>query len=43
MEMSDNFGQITRFVFANVQRNPPLDEMLFEFHPPSGIDLIGDL
>lgn len=43
MEMSDNFGQITRFVFANVQRNPKLDAKLFEFHPPSGIDLIGDL
>lgn len=43
MEMTDNFGQITRFVFSNVQRNPALNDELFIFRPPSGIDLIGDL
>jgi outer membrane lipoprotein carrier protein len=42
MEMSDNFGQTTRFLFSNVQRNPGLDDKLFDFQPPSGIDLIGD-
>ncbi len=43
MEMSDNFGQITRFFFMNMQRNPVLDEALFDFTPPPQIDLIGDL
>lgn len=43
MEMSDNFGQTTRFVFTNMQRNPALDEGMFDFSPPPLIDLIGDL
>ncbi|MEN8179682.1 MAG: outer membrane lipoprotein chaperone LolA [Pseudomonadota bacterium] len=43
MEMSDNFGQTTRFVFTNMQRNPPLSEEMFDFIPPPQIDLIGDL
>ncbi len=43
MEMIDNFAQTTRFVFDNVQRNPALDEALFNFEPPPMIDLIGDL
>ncbi|MES9993797.1 MAG: outer membrane lipoprotein chaperone LolA [Candidatus Thiodiazotropha sp.] len=43
MEMTDNFGQITGFVFENMQRNPQLDAALFEFQPPPLVDLIGDL
>jgi outer membrane lipoprotein carrier protein len=43
MEMFDNFGQVTRFFFYNQQRNPVLDDELFEFEPPPLIDLIGDL
>ncbi|MBV2120622.1 MAG: outer membrane lipoprotein chaperone LolA [Candidatus Thiodiazotropha sp. (ex Ctena orbiculata)] len=43
MEMLDNFGQVTRFFFDDMQRNPPLDDALFEFEPPPLIDLIGDL
>jgi outer membrane lipoprotein carrier protein len=43
MEMADNFGQTTRFLFTNVQRNPALDDKLFDFTPPPAIDLIGDL
>ncbi|MEW8495471.1 MAG: outer membrane lipoprotein chaperone LolA [Candidatus Thiodiazotropha taylori] len=43
MEMFDNFGQVTRFFFDDLQRNPPLDDALFEFEPPPLIDLIGDL
>jgi outer membrane lipoprotein carrier protein len=41
--MADNFGQTTRFLFTNVQRNPALDDKLFDFTPPPAIDLIGDL
>jgi outer membrane lipoprotein carrier protein len=42
MEMYDNFGQVTRFFFDNIQRNPRLSDSLFEFEPPPLIDLIGD-
>ncbi|MET0089520.1 MAG: outer membrane lipoprotein chaperone LolA [Candidatus Thiodiazotropha sp.] len=42
MEMYDNFGQITRFFFDGIQRNPDLDESLFHFEPPPLVDLIGD-
>ncbi|MBT3058109.1 MAG: outer membrane lipoprotein chaperone LolA [Candidatus Thiodiazotropha sp.] len=43
MEMIDNFGQTTRFVFDNIRRNPELDAALFTFQPPPLVDLIGDL
>jgi outer membrane lipoprotein-sorting protein len=43
MEMVDNFGQTTHFVFGNLQRNPSLDDALFNFEPPPLVDLIGDL
>lgn len=43
MEMADNFGQVTRFFFDQVERNPELSDSLFEFEPPPLIDLIGDL
>lgn len=43
LDMYDNFGQTTRFVFTNIQRNPNLNPDLFVFKPPSGVDLIGDL
>jgi outer membrane lipoprotein carrier protein len=39
LEMADRFGQSTRFAFANVRRNPPLDDGLFEFKPPAGWDV----
>jgi outer membrane lipoprotein carrier protein len=43
MVMYDSFGQITRFVFSDLQRNPALSSELFVFVPPPQIDLIGDL
>lgn len=43
MEMTDSFGQITRFSFFDQQRNPALSSELFVFVPPPLIDLIGDL
>jgi outer membrane lipoprotein carrier protein len=43
MEMADNFGQTTRFEFTHMQRNPQLDDGLFDFTPPPAVDLIGDL
>ena len=43
MAMYDSFGQITRFFFSDMERNPELDSELFVFVPPPQIDLIGDL
>jgi outer membrane lipoprotein carrier protein len=43
MTMHDSFGQVTRFLFSDLQRNPELPSELFVFVPPSQIDLIGDL
>ncbi len=41
LEMVDNFGQVTRFLFSNIERNPQLAEELFRFDPPPEIDIIG--
>jgi len=43
MEMYDSFGQVTRFIFYNLRRNPQLANNLFVFVPPPAIDIIGDL
>lgn len=42
MEIADNFGQITRFRFTQIRRNPGLEPDLFHFEPPSGIDLFSE-
>lgn len=42
MELSDNFGQLTRIYFANVQTGVRLEPGLFEFKPPSGVDVFED-
>lgn len=39
MEMSDKFGQISRFRFFKIQRNPELPDEAFVFNPPPGYDL----
>lgn len=39
LEMLDNFGQYTRFVLSDVQRNPTLDKALFKFKAPPGWDV----
>lgn len=39
MELSDNFGQLTRIYFSNIQINPKLDEALFNFKAPKGADV----
>lgn len=39
MEMADKFGQISRFRFFDVLRNPKLDAALFRFDKPPGYDL----
>lgn len=42
MELSDNFGQLTRIYFSNVILNAPLKQTLFEFQPPKGADVFSD-
>jgi len=42
MEMADQFGQVTRFQFYDIQRNLELSDELFEFTPPEGSDSYGD-
>jgi outer membrane lipoprotein carrier protein len=39
MELSDNFGQLTRIYFSNVKINPQLKSGLFEFKAPKGVDV----
>lgn len=39
IEMADKFGQYTRFVFNDVERNPSLDPKLFRFEAPPGWDV----
>ena len=39
MELSDNFGQLTRIYFSNIKRNKQLDNAIFEFIAPEGVDV----
>lgn len=42
MELSDNFGQLTRIYFSNVLLNPPIKPKVFEFEAPKGVDVFSD-
>lgn len=42
MILFDNLGQVTRIDFSETQRNGELDNTLFTFDPPAGIDVIDD-
>jgi len=42
MIMEDAFGLRTELRFEEIQRNPVLDDNLFRFEPPAGVDLLGD-
>ncbi len=42
MELSDNFGQLTRIAFSNVKSNVQIDPNLFEFVAPEGVDVFED-
>ncbi len=39
MELSDNFGQLTRIYFSNIQLNTPIPPATFEFTPPKNADV----
>ena len=42
LELVDGLKQVTRIEFANVAVNPTLDDSLFDFQPPAGVDVIGN-
>lgn len=42
MEMVDGFGQTTRVQYHRVQRNQAVDDGLFTFTPPPGVDVVGE-
>ncbi len=41
MKLKDNFEQTTIIEFTNMELNPDLDNKLFEFIVPKGIDVVG--
>ncbi len=42
MELVDGLGQITRITLSETRENPQLDDALFVFTPPKGVDVIDD-
>jgi outer membrane lipoprotein carrier protein len=42
MELSDNFGQLTRIYFSNVIINPPIKPTMFQFVAPKGADVFSE-
>lgn len=38
--MEDRFGQLTRFIFTNIDRNPRLQYAMFRFQRPAGADFL---
>jgi len=42
MELSDNFGQLTRIYFSNIKNNPSIDTKLFNFQAPKGVDVFSE-
>lgn len=43
MQLRDQFEQTTDIVFDNLESNTKLTSELFEFIPPEGVDVFGDL
>jgi len=39
LELTDAFGQISRFSFFEIQRNPELSDEQFDYQPPDGWDV----
>ena len=40
MELVDGFGQLTQIEFDDLRLNPRLDDDLFSYEPPPGVDVI---
>ena len=42
LELVDGLNQVTRIEFVDLAVNPVIDDAVFEFEPPAGVDVIGD-
>lgn len=42
MELHDSLGNLTRLTFSNSKRNIDIDDSMFNFTPPKGVDVIGE-
>lgn len=42
MELEDDLGQVTRFIFKNMKTNISIAANMFTFVAPAGVDVIGD-
>lgn len=42
MELSDNFGQLTRIYFSNIKTNGEIDSKTFKFVIPEGVDVFAE-
>jgi len=42
MELSDNFGQLTRIYFSNMKTNTPINASVFEFKAPKNADVFAE-
>lgn len=40
MDVRDAFGQVNRFTFKSIERNPTLDATQFRFTAPKGVDIV---
>jgi len=40
LELTDQFGQISRFSFFEIRRNPDLPDKNFQYDPPEGWDVV---
>lgn len=43
LRMEDGLGRVTDIAFESVQRNFPIEDSVFAFVPPEGVDVIGDI
>jgi outer membrane lipoprotein-sorting protein len=43
MVMQDSFDQYTRLVFSDAHENIELDDGVFNFVIPDGVDVVGDV
>jgi len=40
LQIKNNLGQTTRFIFTNIRLNQSFDPSIFEFIPPAGVDVL---
>lgn len=40
MQLFDNLGQLSKFVFNDIKINPNLSANVFQFSPPKGVDVV---